>query len=123
MRRLKQLTRRGFVKGLGTVLSLAGLSKRVGAHDGTHEHEVGIARFVFDPAQVEIFVGDSITWTNSDAAPHTATAEDKTWDTGRLARSRSARITFDAPGEYPYVCAYHRHMKGIVVVRTRSNGG
>ena len=46
MRRLKQLTRRGFVKGLGAILPLAGLSSRAGAHDGTHELEVARTQMV-----------------------------------------------------------------------------
>ena len=65
-------------------------------------------------------LSDSITWTNTDFAPHTATAEDGAWDTGTLERDGRARITFDAPGDYPYFCAHHPHMKGTVTVRTRS---
>lgn len=90
------------------------------AHDGTHEVEVGIARFAFGPARVEILVGDSITWINADLAPHTATAGDGAWDTGTLDKGGRGRVTFDMPGEFPYFCAYHPHMKGSVVVRTRT---
>lgn len=115
-----QPTRRGFGRGLGAVLALAGLPGRLRAHDGTHEVDVGIARFVFDPARVEILVGDSIIWANADLAPHTATAEDGAWDTGTLDKDGRGRITFETPGEHPYFCAYHPHMKGKVVVRTRS---
>lgn len=120
MRGLKPITRRGFGRGLGAALSLAGLPGIARAHDGTHEVEVSIARFAFDPAQVELLVGDSITWTNTDLAPHTATAEGGAWDTGTLELGGHGRITFDAPGDYPYFCAYHPHMKGTVTVRTRS---
>jgi plastocyanin len=120
VRELKHLTRRGFGRGLGSALSLAGLPGLARAHDGTHEVEVSIARLAFDPAQVEILVGDSVTWANTDLAPHTATAEDGAWDTGTLERGGRGRITFNAPGDYPYFCAYHPHMKGTVWVRTRS---
>ena len=116
-----QLTRRGFGRRLGAALSVTALPGIVRAHDGAHEVEVSIARFVFVPERVEILVGDSITWTNEDAAPHTATAEDGAWDTGRLKRGESGRITFDTPGEYPHFCVYHPHMKGTVVVRARSD--
>ncbi|CAG1013459.1 MAG: copper-binding protein [Rhizobiaceae bacterium] len=120
MRGLTPLTRRGFGRGLGAALSLAGLPVIARAHSGTHEVEVRMASFAFDPASVEVLVGDSITWTNADLAPHTATAEDGTWDTGTLERGGRGRITFDAPGDYSYFCAYHPHMKGTVTVRTRS---
>lgn len=119
MRGLTLLTRRGFGRGLGAALSLAGLPGLVRAHEGTHEVEVGIARFAFDPARVEVLVGDSITWTNADIAPHTATAEDGAWDTGTLERGGRGRITFVEPGEYRYFCAYHPHMKGSVTVRAK----
>lgn len=119
MHGLTPLTRRGFGRGLGAALSLAGLPGLARAHDGTHEVEVGIARFAFDPERVEVLVGDSITWTNADLAPHTATAENGAWDTGTLQRGGSGRITFDATGTYPYFCAYHPHMKGTVTVRAR----
>jgi plastocyanin len=101
-------------------LSLAGLPGFARAHNGAHEVEIRIASFAFDPTRVEVLVGDSITWTNADIAPHTATAENGAWDTGALKRDGRGRLTFDAPGEYPYFCAYHPHMKGTVTVRTRS---
>ena len=122
MRGLTHLTRRGSGRGLGAALSLAGLPGIARAHDGTHEVEVGIARFAFDPVRVEVLVGDSVTWTNADLAPHTATAKDGAWDTGTLDKGGRARITFDAPGEYPYFCAYHPHMKGSVVVQPKPLG-
>ena len=122
MRELTHLTRRGFGQGLGAALSLAGLPGISRAHDGTHVIEVGVARFAFDPARVEVQVGDSVTWTNADLAPHTATAEDGAWDTGALDKGAGRRITFDAPGEYPYFCTYHPHMKGLVVVQPKPGG-
>lgn len=120
MRRLTQLTRRGFGRGLGGALSLAGLPGLARAHDGGQEVAVNVARFSYDPARVEIFAGDAVIWTNADFAPHTATAEDGAWDTGALEKGESGRIVFAEPGAYPYFCAYHPHMKGTVVVRKRS---
>ena len=120
MRKLTNLTRRRFGQGLGVALTLVGLPQRLRAHDGAHETGVSIARFAFDPARVEIGVGDSVTFANGDLVTHTATAEDGAWDTATLERGGQGRITFDAPGEYPYFCAYHPHMKGTVVVRSLS---
>jgi len=37
-----------------------------------------------------------------------------------LGRAEGWHHTFDAPGDYPYYCAYHPHMKGTVTVRTQS---
>lgn len=81
---------------------------------------MSIASFAFGPGTVEVVAGGSITWTNADLAPHTATAGGGAWDTGTIERGGHGRITFEAPGEYPYFCAYHPHMKGTVVVRPPS---
>ena len=35
-------------------------------------HSVDIQNWVFDPQDITIFVGDSITWTNQDSTSHTA---------------------------------------------------
>lgn len=119
MRELTHPSRRRFGRGLGSALILAGLPRAARAHGGAHEVEVGIARFAFDPARVEILVGDSVTWVNADLASHTATADDGGWDTGALERGGRGRITFNVSGEHPYFCAFHPHMKGTVIVRAR----
>lgn len=115
-------TRRRFGQGLGGALVLAGLSPAVRGHEGTHEIEVRIARFAFDPPMVEVHAGDSVTWVNIDLAPHTATAEHGGWDTGALGRGDAGRITFTHAGEHPYVCGFHPHMKGTVLVRSTDDG-
>ncbi|MCL5778069.1 cupredoxin family copper-binding protein [Limibaculum sp. FT325] len=120
MRGLNLPTRRRFGQGLGTALALACLPRALRAHDGAHEVEVHVARFAFEPARVEIRVGDSVTWLNRDLAPHTATADGGGWDTGALPQGAAGRITFDTAGHHSYVCAFHPHMKGAVVVRPRA---
>jgi plastocyanin len=58
-------------------------------------------------------------WENRDDAPHTATAAgDRPFDTKVLRKGQRSRpISFDAPGEYGYICDLHPFMKGTVVVR------
>lgn len=120
MRKLTSITRRTFGRGMGASLTLAGLPDVLAAHDGTHEVAVEISRFKFKPSDVEIHAGDSVIWSNRDIAPHTATAEGGGWDTGSLGKGDQARIAFDEPGEYPYICAFHPHMKGRVVVSPKT---
>jgi len=103
-------------------LTLTVLPRAARTHEGTHEIAVSIARFTFDPDRIEIFVGDSVTWTNEDVAPHTATAEDGAWGTGALDRGGAGRITFETAGEHRYFCAFHPHMRGAVLVRSRDGG-
>ncbi len=77
---------------------------------------VSIVDFAFDPAAVEIPVGATVTWTNTGAAPHTATASDGTFDSGQLAPGATFSHTFNAAGTFPYICQIHPQMTGTVTV-------
>ena len=80
--------------------------------------EAKIADFAFSPADIEVEVGDEISWTNDDAAAHTVTATSGgDFDSGTLAQG--ADFTFEAtkPGTIAYFCAIHPSMKGTITVR------
>jgi len=81
---------------------------------GTKDHQVEIRDFSFAPASIEVSPGDTITWTNHDIAPHTATAKDKSWDTGiiRKGESKSHLVTSDMTGAY--YCRFHPNMKAQI---------
>jgi plastocyanin len=79
-------------------------------------HEVAIVDFAFAPATLEIQVGDTVTWTNQDTAPHTATAEDGAFDSGTMAQGASFSHTFSAAGTFPYRCDFHSNMEGTITV-------
>ena len=77
-----------------------------------------IAGFAFSPADIEVEVGDKISWTNDDAAAHTVTATSGAdFDSGTLAQG--ATFTFEAKkaGTIDYFCAIHPSMKGTITVR------
>jgi plastocyanin len=57
-----------------------------------------------------------VTTTNADAATHTWTADDGSWDSGSLANGASSTHTFGSAGTFAYHCAIHPSMKGTVVV-------
>jgi plastocyanin len=77
-------------------------------------HEVAIEGFKFAPANISVAAGDTITFTNKDSAPHTATANDGSFDTGRLNKGESATVTINAAGTFDYICELHPSMKGVV---------
>jgi plastocyanin len=78
---------------------------------------VTIVDFAFDPPEIEVAAGTSVSWINEDTAPHTATADDGTFDTGRLDEGAEGSVTFDEPGAYAYHCDFHPDMVGTVVVK------
>src|SRR4051794_29031467 len=44
--------------------------------------KVQIVEFTYDPDPVVVQAGGKVTWQNEDSAPHTATADDGSFDTG-----------------------------------------
>ena len=81
-------------------------------------HVVETQDNVFDPEEITISVGDSIEFQNTGRAPHTATAEDGSFDTGNLNAGQSRTITFNEAGTIEYICIYHESlgMIGTIVV-------
>jgi plastocyanin len=79
--------------------------------------EVSTAGRAFNPATLEIAVGDTVTWINDDDTEHTATAFDGAFDSGELAEGESFSFIFDTPGEFEYRCLFHSEMQGAIVVR------
>lgn len=80
---------------------------------------VDIVDFTFDPGSLDVAVGDTVTFTNSDSAAHTATAEDgaaAAFDTGDIAGGATAEVTFDTAGDHAYVCSIHEYMTGTITV-------
>jgi len=69
----------------------------------------------FAPAKIEIAAGGTVTFVNLDLVPHTATGD--SFDTGTLKRGERKEVTFPAAGEFPYLCKFHRHMTGRILVR------
>jgi plastocyanin len=79
-------------------------------------HAVAIRGFQYVPATLTVAVGDTVVWTNQDVVPHTATAQDRGWDTGSLAAQASGRIVADRAGRQAYLCAFHPGMQAELVV-------
>jgi plastocyanin len=77
---------------------------------------VHIKNFKFVPATLTIKAGTTVKFVNDDSDAHTATANDKTFDSGGLDTNDSWSHTFTKPGTYNYFCAVHPYMKGLITV-------
>lgn len=84
--------------------------------DAVRSAKVEIAGFAYDPDPVTIEEGGKVIWINRDPEPHTATAEDGSFDTGTLEEGKLKSESFKEPGTYPYVCEIHPDMTGTVEV-------
>jgi plastocyanin len=84
--------------------------------DAVRSAKVEIADFAYDPDPVTIEAGGKVIWINRDSAPHTATAEDGSFDTGTLEEGKLKSESFKEPGTYAYICSIHPQMHGTVEV-------
>jgi plastocyanin len=79
---------------------------------------VDIKDLAFNPAQITVPVNGTVTWTNNDTVPHTATAKDRdALQSGTLEPGAQFSQTFTTPGTFEYFCEFHANMKGEVIVQ------
>jgi plastocyanin len=69
------------------------------------------------PATVTVNVGDTVVWKNEDIVPHTATARNKSFDSGTINPGDSWWYVARRKGTYFYYCAFHPETKGKLIVR------
>jgi plastocyanin len=78
---------------------------------------VDIANFAFSPPSVTITAGDTVTWTNRDAAAHSARVAG-VGTTNVLTQGQSGSLPFTRASTFPYDCGVHgASMSGTVIVR------
>jgi plastocyanin len=84
--------------------------------EAARAEKVRIVEFFYDPDPVRIQVGGKVIWQNEDTIPHTASAEDGSFDTGTIKPGKLKSETFKQAGSYRYVCEIHPRMSGTVEV-------
>lgn len=82
---------------------------------GPQTHSIDISNMVFNPASITIKAGDTVTWTNNDAAKHIV-AGDGGIKSGTLSTGDTYSQTFKTAGTLAYHCEIHPAMKGTIVV-------
>jgi len=94
-----------------------------GGYDGGYGRGYGGSRYdtvyvrdhAFNPSEVRVRAGQDVTWMFNDRDPHTVTADNNSFDSGKR-QDGEFRLRFDQPGSYSYHCAIHPDMKGRVLV-------
>ena len=77
----------------------------------------GLGSRAFNPAEVSVAVGATVSWVNADSVAHTSTSDSIGWNSGAIAPGRQFSATFPTAGTFPYHCAIHPGMVGSVIVR------
>ncbi len=104
--------RRGILK-LTVLAGTVGLFRQLNASDD-RMHRVVISQFEYSPGVLDVRAGDVIIWVNDDIVPHTATAEDLSWDTGEIVSGDSKSLMVTEGFSANYFCRYHPMMKASV---------
>lgn len=84
--------------------------------EASKSEKVDIVEFTYQPDPVVVQVGGKVIWQNQDTAPHTATADDGSFDTGVIEKGKIGSETFKEAGTYTYFCEIHPTMHGSVEV-------
>lgn len=78
---------------------------------------VTIESYQFNPSTLTVKKGETVVWTNNDAAPHIVAGDQGTWVPGEaMKQGGSYTRTFDTVGTFAYHCAIHPGMKGTIIV-------
>lgn len=91
------------------------------AADKPAARDVSINNLRFEPAELKITVGETVTWTNNDERDHTVVSSDKEkkFQSPILHHGETWSMTFDKPGKFAYGCRLHPRMKGTVIVQPK----
>jgi len=77
----------------------------------------GLGNRAYNPGNVTVPVGATVTWTNTDSVAHTSTADGGRWSSGTLGPGQQFSTTFSTAGTFAYHCTIHPGMVGTVTVQ------
>ena len=81
-------------------------------------YPVDIRNFHFQPMQVVVPAGATVTWTNHDEEPHVVTSAGGRFKSSpALDTDDHYSAVFTRPGTYAYYCSIHPQMTATIVVK------
>jgi amicyanin len=101
---------------LAAMLGLAATALAAAGAAQAANVEVKIDNFTFNPKQVTVKAGDTVTWVNHDDIPHTVTSKTLVFRSKAMDTDDTFSFTFATPGSYAYFCSLHPMMTGSIVV-------
>lgn len=111
---MTDITRRAALRIAAAATALPFVAVRAAA---ATTHTVVIQNFAFNPANLQIAAGDTVTWVNQDSAAHSAwESVNNAFDTGLIQPGQSASLTFGGPGTIAYRCRPHGNMRGTITI-------
>ena len=92
--------------------------RAAGARSARATSQVKLDPCAFSPAIARVPVGATVTFANAGDFTHLVTGANQEWGSRDLEIHPYSKVsyTFDKAGTYPYACALHRGMSGVIVV-------
>ncbi|MBD3310141.1 hypothetical protein GF351_02895 [Candidatus Woesearchaeota archaeon] len=81
------------------------------------DYIVTIAVFKFEPEEITVPVGATITWVNKDTRPHSVSSHYQYFLSPRMSPGDSWAFQFNSIGEFTYVDPVFPQMEGKVIVK------
>ena len=78
--------------------------------------EVTMPGKLFAPRELDVLVGTTVTWRNTDHSTHTVTEDDDVFDSGHIRPGGEFAQAFTRTGTFEFHCTIHRFMRGVVSV-------
>ena len=116
---MKKICKPAIVRLVLTAFLVAGgvAIKGCGGGGDPGANEVFMQSIAFNPMEITIQAGESVTWTNQDIVPHTATSGnpgdddlDSIFRSAVLSQGGTFTHTFEDAGEFVYFCEVHPGM-------------
>jgi len=101
---------------LAISLALIGIGASPIAGSAEEGHIV-VRNFMFQPTDLTIRAGSTVTWVNEDEEPHTIVSATGLFRSGALDTHASFSFKFDKPGTYLFACSIHPQMTGKILVQ------
>lgn len=84
---------------------------------------ISILNYAFDPANLTVKAGTTVTWVNNDSVPHKVVPVSGSSDaiasgfgSANLSQGDTYSFTFNSAGTVDYYCQIHPMMKGRITV-------
>jgi plastocyanin len=75
------------------------------------------SRDAFGTNPLNVSVGSTVVWQNSDGTSHDPTADGGAFNLPSIRSGGQGSFTFSSPGTFPYHCGIHPNMIGTIVVQ------
>ncbi len=70
-------------------------------------NEIWLEYKAYNPSQLVVTAGTTVTFTNKDNANHTVTSTNNTFDSGTVKSGNNYSYTFNNKGTFYFYCNYH----------------